>query len=63
MNNRYLLIYFAEYKYHDNQKFICKFATLYEALANVKNMKSEYDKRIIIIDLFENKTLLDVEYK
>lgn len=62
MTNRYLLIYFAEYKYQDNQKFIYEFRTLSGALENIKKMKSEYDKRIIIIDLQDRKTLLDVEY-
>lgn len=65
MENRYLLIYFSEYKYtnKNNKKYIFTFSTLYNALKHLKEFKYFSDKRVMIIDLLTRETLLDVEYK
>lgn len=63
MSNRYLLIYFSEYKYINvKKKYIYRFSTLEDAIHHLSKMKSEDDKRVTLIDIKTGKTILDVEY-
>lgn len=63
MNDRYILIYFSEYNYINvKKKHIFAFSTLENAIYHLSRVKTEDDKRVILIDIKTRKTLLDVEY-
>ena len=63
MNDRYLLIYFSNYKYSKiKRKYIYTFPTLENAIYHLSKSKHYTDERVIIIDLLKHDTLLDVEY-
>ena len=63
MSDRYLLIYFSEYKYINvKKKHIFGFSTLEKAIYHLSRVKTEDDKRVILIDIKDRKTILDVEY-
>lgn len=60
--NKYLLILFDEYTKIPNKKYIYEFKTLEDATKCLARNKNKYTKRVIIINLYDWKCELDVEY-